>query len=681
MFELSVAWKYLLPRRRQLSVSIISLISIFVIALVVWLIVLFFSITSGMEKHWISKLIAVTAPIRVTPTPAYYQSYYYQIDSVSLAADYAHKSIAEKRQALITDPYDPFNDEEIPETWPKPDLTPDGRLKDLVKEAFAAIESVSQVFPDLRSTDYETAFGNMRLKLIRPQKESESQSLLTQAALFGSLDPHHRALPQALLPLRNGDIANMLHLAGLSPTSPLKEEAEDEIPRSPQEILRKRLRDFFGRVTITKLMSPPSGWHIPPHLVPNQGTLKGLLVENPGHPAHILVSEQAVEDSGALPSTTVNLASEASVHLPLILAPGSLLSASLVENSLHLARKVEDLLFDVTFHLQGVLFKGRVRYHQLTVGAFEGQTKFLEEPVPPPEWVYRVNQTVRLPKASELGDGILLPKTFQDTGVLVGDRGFIAYQSTSISTIQEQRLPIFVAGFYDPGIIPIGGKYVLTAHPVTSLIRSAYDAEDSALTNGINVSFSDFREADKIKQALEQALKTAQIDRYWKVETFRQFEFTRELLQQLRSDKNLSMVIASVIIIVACSNIVSMLVILVNDKKLEIGILRSMGASARSIALIFGLCGVVMGLIGSFIGTVAALITLRHLDVLVAALGRLQGFDLFSPTFYGSTMPSEVSYEGLAFVLGATTLISLLAGLVPAVKASLLKPSAILRSE
>src|SRR5215471_16960580 len=114
MFELSIAFKYLTPRWRQLSVSIISLISILVIALVVWLIVVFFSVTYGLERNWIDRLIALTAPVRILPTDAYYNSYYYRVDSISSASGYAQKSIGEKLQAAKSDPYDPYQDEELP---------------------------------------------------------------------------------------------------------------------------------------------------------------------------------------------------------------------------------------------------------------------------------------------------------------------------------------------------------------------------------------------------------------------------------------------------------------------------------------------------------------------------------------------------------------------------------------
>ncbi|HEY4831244.1 MAG TPA: ABC transporter permease, partial [Waddliaceae bacterium] len=92
-FELTVALKYLIPKWRQLSVSIISLISILVISLVVWLVILFLSVTEGIEKKWVEELVALNAPVRMAPTDAYYRSYYYQVDTVSLDSNYTTKSI------------------------------------------------------------------------------------------------------------------------------------------------------------------------------------------------------------------------------------------------------------------------------------------------------------------------------------------------------------------------------------------------------------------------------------------------------------------------------------------------------------------------------------------------------------------------------------------------------------
>lgn len=286
-----------------------------------------------------------------------------------------------------------------------------------------------------------------------------------------------------------------------------------------------------------------------------------------------------------------------------------------------------------------------------------------------------------MPDAGALGDPILLPKSFREAGALAGDQGYLSYLSPTPSSVQEQRIPVFIAGFYDPGIMPIGGKYLLAGRELTALIRASYNVDDSLMSNGINVRFDNLNQAPLVKQQLMDRLQSLGIADYWKVETYQEYDFAKDLLQQLRSEKNLFSLISFIIIIVACSNIISMLIILVNDKKTEIGILRSMGATSRSIATIFGICGMVMGAVGSLIGMVAALLTLHYINELVGWISRMQGYELFNPVFYGESLPSELSFEALILVISTTVLVSLLAGIVPAVKASMIRPSMILRAE
>ena len=197
MFELSIAFKYLTPRWRQLSVSIISPIPILVIALVVWLIVVFFSVTYGLERNWVDRLIALTAPVRILPTDTYVRSYYHQSDSISAASGYTYKSIHEKRLAEQSDPYDPERDEELPANWLVADRV-DGRLKDPVKEAFGAVEAI----PRLKAQDYEMTMGNLQLQLLR----GAGQSSVVQATYLGSFDPDNSSLKKALLRAYPGPI-------------------------------------------------------------------------------------------------------------------------------------------------------------------------------------------------------------------------------------------------------------------------------------------------------------------------------------------------------------------------------------------------------------------------------------------------------------------------------------------
>ncbi len=88
-----------------------------------------------------------------------------------------------------------------------------------------------------------------------------------------------------------------------------------------------------------------------------------------------------------------------------------------------------------------------------------------------------------------------------------------------------------------------------------------------------------------------------------------------------------------------------------------------------------------MGMIGSALGILLALLTLANLQQLVSLLSRLQGHEMFNPHFYGDSLPTDLSTEALLFVLAVTATVSLLAGLVPAVKACMMRPSEILRSE
>jgi len=502
-----------------------------VIALVVWLIVVFFSVKDGLENSWIDKLIALTAPIRITPTEKYYNSFYYQVDSISSQADFTNKTIGEKLLAEQANPYNPDSDEEPPVYWVKPDLNQNGDLKDLVKDVYQIIASSPELH-ETSITDYEITAANLKLRMLRPYgkidqehpKGTMTQQFIEQAAYIGSFDPNTTAIAKTLLPLSPDDLQNLQYVQSTS----------------------------------------------------------------------------------------------ADIHLP--------------PSSLH-AKVADD------------------------------------------------GSRIIIPGNNQNGEGILVPRSYKEAGTLVGDQGYISYYSPTPSAIQEQRIPIYVAGFYDPGIMPIGGKFILASHQLAGLIRASHNQDDTLQSNGFNVRFKNLADAHKIKAALMKAFKQQGLDTYWNIETYQEYEFTKDLIQQLHSEKNLFSLISMVIIIVACSNIISMLIILVNDKKIEIGILRSMGATSGSIAIIFGLCGMVMGACGSIIGIIVAVITLKNLKFLVDMISRFQGYDLFNPVFYGNTLPNQISMEVLGYVVLATALISLLAGIVPAVKASLLRPSAILRSE
>lgn len=707
MFELSIACKYLIPRWRQLSVSIISVISMIVISLVVWLILVFFSVANGLEKNWIEKLIAMTAPVRVTPTEEYYRSYYYNIDSISESSEYTPKSIAEKKTALQSDPYNPESDEVIPTHWLPADVNSHGELKDIVKEAFQAIQEI----PGISGSDFEMAMGNVRLRVARGNKGE--YGFINQSAFLGSFDPNNPLLKKTLLPIETKDLGNLLTMLVLSSEN-IMEESPQKMMLANEKELRKRLTNFFDFVTITSLQSPPEGWVVPRTLFPDLATLKTVAVIKGSEITEILLltgkenmrelKEKYHSTGYRIEPATLMIAKPnmklevlgSSVNaqkIPLIIAGGYQFSAHLDPSSLNTMKKLEDLRFQVRIPIQDLFIEGIVPFRSLVIGEAKVANSFPEKPDPEkpgpekpdhePFWTYETTSDgqalLRLPVEHTMGEGIVLPKTFREGGVLLGDQGFLSYHTMTTSSVQEQRIPVYVAGFYDHGILPIGGKCILVSNGITSTIRSTYQQSDQFLNTGLNIRFDDVDHADEIKAKLIRAFEEKGIGKYWQVQTFREFDFTRDILQQIRSEKHLFSLIAAVIIIVACSNIISMLVILVNDKKMEIGILRAMGASSRSIALIFGLCGMIMGLVGSMIGIALAIFTLRYIDFFIGFIGKLQGYEVFNAVFYGDKLPNELSGEALGFVLIATAITSLLAGMLPALKASMVRPSETLR--
>jgi lipoprotein-releasing system permease protein len=496
VFELSIVKKYLIPKRKQLSLSLIALMSVGVISLVVWLVLVFLSVTEGIERNWLVKLTALNAPLRINPTPAYYSSYFYLAYSVSARSEFTLKTIAEKNQTLSSDPYSQDLDEEIPSFWPAPERTQKGELLDPVKKAYDVLAKAKKNFPGLLFQDYEMAIAQMRLQITPPSNGSYGEA-------------------------KEQSLTQVTYLSSFSEQNP----------------------------------------YLKPHL-----------------------------------------------------------------------------------------------------------TKPADH---------------KMPSRRQGLQGILVAKSFQESGVRLGDVGTLSYAAATTGSMQEQRQPIYVAGFYDPGILPVGNKCILAPPEVVRTINASSGgfAIDKTLSNGIQVWFPDHADAIKVKAQLSKAFAEVGIDRYWKISTFHEYDFSKDLMQQFQSDKTLFTMIGVIILIVACCNIISLLILLVQSKKKEIAILLSIGAPPKSIALIFGLCGISMGVLSSIIGTLAAILTLSHIDTIASFLSFLQGHDAFNAVFYGNSLPSELSSSALGFILIATPLISLCAGLVPAIKACRIRPSTTLRSE
>lgn len=655
-FVLSVASKYLLPKKRQLSVSIISLISVLVISLVVWLTIVFMSVTDGVRQNWLKQLITLNAPVQMTPTDAYYSSYFYKIDSLSANSGYSTRTIGEKLIASMSDPYDPGYDMELPINFPLADRLADGSLKDPVKMGWEIARQIKGVRPK----EYEIALGNLKLNLLRDTPDSGMESsFVSQVSYFANVDEENHQFQAMVMPPKAEDLNNLL-----------------------TSLPAQNLSQFFDYIDLHAVTTSDEHLKLTADLYPLEGTLKGCGVMRDGEVTRVIIPQKGgnlkslcahYTDMGyeVMPVDLHFKNGEIDNAYPLItFEKGVNFNAQLIDESASLANTYQEVMLTVEGNVQDLFLSGVVTMNHLAIA----DAKVHENS---PFWAYEGD----VPVDSVLGDGVIISQSYLKNGVRIGDQGFLSYFAPTPTSTQEQRMPIFVAGFYDPGFVSIGNRFSFVDPKVTSSLRGGISVSDQSLGNGINIWISNLKDASNVKAQLQASLDEAGVGKYWNVESYHDYEFVKPVLQQLSSDKTLFSLICLLILLVACSNIISMLILLVNDKRKEIGIMRSMGATSYQIASIFGVCGFCMGIFSCIAGIFFAFFTMRHIDLLVNTLNFFQGHEMFQTAFFGSSLPHEVSWGAASFVLITTLCLSIVAGLIPAIKASRVSPTITLRGE
>jgi len=121
---------------------------------------------------------------------------------------------------------------------------------------------------------------------------------------------------------------------------------------------------------------------------------------------------------------------------------------------------------------------------------------------------------------------------------------------------------------------------------------------------------------------------------------------------------------------------------LVRDKNKNIALLRTMGMEKSSILRIFLICGSAIGFVGTMFGFIIGVLFSSNINAIKRGLEIVTGADLFNPAIYFlSTLPSKVFVSDVVLIVGMSLMISFLATLYPAYKASKADPAEILRYE
>tara|TARA_Y100000768_G_scaffold349022_1_gene298311 strand:- start:200 stop:631 length:432 start_codon:yes stop_codon:yes gene_type:complete len=141
-------------------------------------------------------------------------------------------------------------------------------------------------------------------------------------------------------------------------------------------------------------------------------------------------------------------------------------------------------------------------------------------------------------------------------------------------------------------------------------------------------------------------------------------------------------IILSLIILVASLNIISGLIIFVKEKNKDIGILKTIGMTNKSIIKIFFTVGISIGLIGSMLGLLIGIIFTINIEAIQNLLENLLGTQLFSEeVYYLSSLPSKISLSEVIYVLCTAIIISIISTIFPALSSARVDPIKSLRNE
>lgn len=179
---------------------------------------------------------------------------------------------------------------------------------------------------------------------------------------------------------------------------------------------------------------------------------------------------------------------------------------------------------------------------------------------------------------------------------------------------------------------------------------------------------------------LSQNIVSAILTNKWGASATTWQESNAAFFAALAVERTMMFIILSLIILVAALNIISGMSMLVRDKAAEIAVLRGMGMSRMAVMRIFIMAGSSIGVVGTVAGVGLALVFCAYIDEIKNIVSSLLGVPLFDPSVYFlASLPADVQLDDILLTVGMSFILTLLATVVPAWRASSLPPAEALR--
>jgi lipoprotein-releasing system permease protein len=193
--------------------------------------------------------------------------------------------------------------------------------------------------------------------------------------------------------------------------------------------------------------------------------------------------------------------------------------------------------------------------------------------------------------------------------------------------------------------------------------------------SGLRIKVDDVNEAPRISRELARDLG----GRFWVRDWTQQHV---NFFRALKTEKTVMFIILTLIVAVAAFNIVSTLIMVVTDKQADIAILRTLGATPRSVMGIFMVQGTVIGLLGTVLGVLGGIALATNVPTIVPWIEALFHTKFLSPdVYYISEVPSDMRWTDVGTIAAVSFALSVVGTIYPAWRASRVQPAQALRYE
>lgn len=227
-----------------------------------------------------------------------------------------------------------------------------------------------------------------------------------------------------------------------------------------------------------------------------------------------------------------------------------------------------------------------------------------------------------------------------------------------------------VGGFFDMGMYEYDNNFIFIPWKKAELFLSTNN-----IAHGIEVFLKDQKLTSSVNLQLQSKLNKNLIVIDWK-------KRNSSFMNALAVEKNVMFVILTLIILVAAFNIISSMIMLVQTKKADIALMRTMGASQYLIIKVFMLTGSIIGFLGTFVGVLLGVFVSMNIEKIRQLITSIFGQELFSAEIYFlSKLPSNININEVLIVICISIFLTLLASIFPAWKASKISPAEALRYE